>query len=117
MLRSSAGWWRSLAERIGQPVAAHESLPLAIPDAPLCETPLLIARYDAHPTHAVHVVIEPRAGVTIDAASEPQIVRESIRLARRLVRELGIDDSRYRLVVDEALGREREQLRIHLIVE
>lgn len=79
------------------------------------ENEAAIAFHDISPQAPVHVLIVPRAHVSglraIDSMSERD-VHEMLSLAAELARELGVEESGYRLVTND--GRDAGQTVYHL---
>ena len=86
-----------------------------IPATLVHETPDVIAFRDINPQAPVHVLVVPKkhiAGVNELTKEDEAIVGHAYSVMSKLVRELGIDESGYRVVVNS--GKDGQQSVPHL---
>ena len=87
----------------------------AIPSKKIYEDDLLIAFHDIAPQAPVHVLVVPKkhiSGVNELAAEDSALVGHVYSVIQQLVRELKIDESGYRVVVNS--GKDGSQSVPHL---
>ena len=96
-------------------IAARE-----IPADIVYESETLLAFRDINPQAPVHVLVVPRRPLSrIDEAGEEhaELLGSLLLAAARIARELGVDESGYRLVVNNgsAAGESVPHLHVHLL--
>ena len=90
----------------------------AIPLPKLRETPMLLAFHHPQPAYAVHILIVPRqalASLAELSAEDAPLLAEVIQTAQELVRELELDATGYRLIVNGGAYQDLPQLHWHLV--
>ena len=90
----------------------------AIPVHKLRETPSLLAFHHPQPAYPVHILIVPRRAIASLAelsAADAALLVEVMQTAQELVKELGLERSGYRLIVNGGAYQELAQLHWHLI--
>jgi histidine triad (HIT) family protein len=86
-----------------------------IPSKKVYEDDVVVAIHDIEPQSPVHVLVIPKkhiAGVNEIAAEDEAIVGHAYTVIAKLVKELGVDQSGYRVVVNS--GRDGQQSVPHL---
>lgn len=88
-----------------------------IPVSRLRETETLLAFYHPRPSYAVHVLLVPKKAVAslMELAPEDAFLEDVFRVAQELVKELNLEASGYRLVVNGGEFQDVPQLHFHLI--
>lgn len=86
-----------------------------IPSKKAYEDDVVVAIYDIEPQSPVHVLVIPKkhiSGVNELAPEDEAIVGHAYSVIAKLVKELGVDESGYRVVVNS--GRDGQQSVPHL---
>jgi histidine triad (HIT) family protein len=88
-----------------------------IPVNRLRETETLLAFYHPRPSYAVHVLLVPKKTVAslMELAPEDAFLEDLFRVAQELVKELNLEASGYRLVVNGGEFQDVPQLHFHLV--
>lgn len=114
------GLFRFARSRAGGAIAgwgfAHASG--AIPVTRLLETDTVIAFRHPQPSYAVHILIVPKQRIPtlLDLHDRNmRVVGDVIAVTQRLVRELGLAETGYRLQVNGGVYQDVRQLHFHLI--
>jgi histidine triad (HIT) family protein len=84
------------------------------------ETDAVIAFYHPRPSHRVHVLIVPKRRIRnlLSVSSDDvTLMQDVIVVAQRLVRELGLAQHGYRLVINGGTYQDVQQLHIHLVAD
>lgn len=95
---------------------AHMSF--AIPVNRLRETDTLIAFHHPKPSHPVHILLVPkrnRPDLMALETADTDFLTDLYRTAQELVREFGLEDAGYRLIVNGGAYQDVPQLHFHLI--
>jgi histidine triad (HIT) family protein len=91
-----------------------------IPGETLHETELLVAFDHPSPSYPSHILIVPKkkyASLMQLDSDDTQFMQDLITCVQTLVRELGLEDERYRLVVNGGKAQEVDHLHFHLIAD
>jgi histidine triad (HIT) family protein len=115
LLRGLRGRW---AGRVVGWVFQHMSF--AIPVRRLRETASLMAFYHPNPAYPVHVLIVPKqacASLMELSAQDAGFLADLVAAVQWLVRDLGLENKGYRLVVNGGEYQDVAQLHFHLISE
>ncbi|MBE0696706.1 MAG: HIT domain-containing protein [Anaerolineaceae bacterium] len=97
-------------------VFAHMSF--AIPMKRLRETPSLIAFHHPSPSYPVHILLVPKRGYhsLLDVSLlDSDFLRDLFETAQVLVRELGLEQAGYRMLVNGGANQDVPILHFHLI--
>lgn len=90
----------------------------AIPLKRLRERSSLLVFYHPSPAYAVHILIVPRRACAsfLDLqAADAGFMRDLVEVVQELVRELGLEEKGYRLIVNGGEYQEVKQLHFHLV--
>ena len=90
----------------------------ALPVKRLRETKNLLAFYNPQPSYPVHVLIVPKKAVAslteLDTTDQDFLI-DLFQCVQDLVRELGLEETGYRLIVNGGQYQDVAQLHFHLI--
>lgn len=95
---------------------AHMSF--AIPVHRLRETDTLLAFHHPKPSYPVHIIFVPKKAIKDLSEIQPEdevFLVDVVRISQELVKELGLTDSGYRLIVNGGKYQDVPQLHFHLI--
>lgn len=90
----------------------------AIPVKRLRETETLLAFYHPNPSYAVHVLILPKrawASLLEMQAGDAAFFKDLIETVQGLVRELGLEEQGYRLIVNGGAFQDVGMVHFHLV--
>lgn len=97
-------------------VMMHNFLPVQR----LYETDLVLAFYHPQPSYAVHILIVPKSAIRtlLDlSATHGPLLQAVITATQQLVKELGLEERGFRLVVNGGAYQDVMQVHWHLIAE
>jgi histidine triad (HIT) family protein len=89
-----------------------------IPARKLVQTSTLTAFYHPQPAYPVHILIVPRKpipGLQALGLQEKELLSEVFETVQRLVAELGLQESGYRVIVNGGAYQELPLLHFHLV--
>lgn len=98
--------------------ASFAYLSALLPVRKLYETSAFVAFYHPRPVHKIHILIVPKQGIgsLLDVGpDELPLMQEVVVIAQRLVRELGLAGTGYRLMVNGGRYQDVPQLHFHLV--
>lgn len=112
--------FRLLRSRLGSAVAASwlRRFSFALPFTRLRETASILAFEHPVPGHELHILIVPKrgyAGVAQAVEEAPEIFGEVFAMVDELVRDMGLADGGYRVVVNGGDYQDVRLLHFHLI--
>jgi histidine triad (HIT) family protein len=97
---------------------AFTTMSSAIPVKRLHETDTLLAFHHPKPSHPVHVLLVPKRryrGLLDMPPDDVEFFQDLLDTVRRLVRELNLDRSGYRLIVNGGAYQDVPHLHFHLV--
>jgi len=89
-----------------------------LPGKHLAETPHWLAIRHPKPAYPLHILLIPRSAITdwlALPASAPEMYADFIELSQHLIREEGLENKGYRLIVNGGEYQSIPQLHIHLV--
>ena len=88
------------------------------PGKRLAETPHWLVIRHPHPAYPLHILLIPRTAITDWLAlptSSPELWAEFVELSQSLIREEGLENKGYRLIVNGGEYQSIPQLHVHLV--
>ena len=90
--------------------------PFAIPAERLRETDTLLAFHHPNPSHALHILIVPKANYrSILEMPSDGFSSDLLSVVRSLVTELNLEESSYRLIMNGGVNQNVKHLHFHLV--
>lgn len=89
-----------------------------MPGERLGETENWMAVRHPRPVYPVHILFIPRKAIQnwlSLPSDEPEMYTEFIRLSQRIIREEGLDEKGYRLIINGGVYQSIPQLHVHLV--
>ena len=80
------------------------------------DTPAILAFHHTRPSYPSHIVIVPKAHIpTLLDVTDLDLIKEIFEVATSIIRELGLQDSGFRIITNGGTFQDSKHLHFHLI--
>lgn len=79
------------------------------------ETDNVLAYHHTKPSWTSHIVIVPKKHVANLSEANPEIIKEIFEIAQGIIKEQGLNETNYKIIVNGGSFQESQHLHFHLV--